>query len=310
MRVVLWIMFAFSLVLATDLKLKLRLRTPAPVYDLAYHDHTLYACDAQGHIFAFSPTGKKIKSWQLPKRVDFYGEKNFQKAMTLTLSPSGKTIAVAGEDGRVYLIRNHQPTPTHFFTSSVIRRLAFVDENLLLVATISHEVSLIDLATQKTVKTTYLNTSPLSDMAISRERDLAATAGEAGIVILFNPRTLAIVGKLQGGNVDNIYKIDMQAKYIVTAGQDRRVILYRPNRTYSRYDGSFLVYAAALSPDAKYIIAALDEENRLYLIDTASGKHITKKEGHSATLNRILFLDHHHIASCADENSILLWEIQ
>lgn len=201
-------------------------------------------------------------------------------------------------------------TKTSFPTKSVVKKIALLSDTQVMVALLSNEVVFFDLKTNKILKTISGGTSPLSDMALSSNHQVAAIAGEAGIVSLIDTNHATIIKQLKGGNVDNIYKIDLQNGSLITAGQDRRAIIYTlDGKSYLRFDGTFLIYTAALSPSAGRAAVTLDEQNIITIFDTAKRQKIATAKGHNATLNRIIFMDENRFVSCADENKILFWEL-
>ncbi len=289
---------------------KKTVKTSSPILDVALYDKTLWAGSANGEVIHFDTKGKILSTVTLPSRVDSWGEKVIPKVMSLDVSSDGSTVAVGSDEGKVFLIRNQKIVPTSYMTYGVIKKIAFISDKRLMIALLSNEVVWFDIDANKVVKTISVGTSPLSDMALSKDKKIAAVAGEAGVISLIDTAKMAVMRQIRGGNVDNIYDLDIQNGSIITAGQDRRAILYTMDgKSYVRYNGSFLIYAAALSPSARVMGAALDEENRLSFYDTQTRQKIATAKGHTATLNRIVFIDEKNVVSCADENKILYWEL-
>lgn len=288
---------------------KKTLKTSSPVVDFIVRDAILAGTEG-GEILSIDMNGKTTMTHKLGAVKNSFGENVVPKVMSLDLSKDGKTIAVATEEGKIVLIKEGKSIPTSFHTYGVIKKIGFISETKLLITLLSNEILWFDIAANKTLKSISAGTSPLSDMSLSKEKSIAAVAGEAGIVSLIDTKSMKIIRTIQGGNVDNIYKIDLQNGFIVTAGQDRRAIVYTiDGKRYVRYNGSFLIYAAALSPSGNRMAAAMDENNVISLFDTAKRSKIASAKGHGATLNRIVFIDEKRFVSCADENKILLWEL-
>lgn len=289
---------------------KYTVQTSAPVLDFAVRNNTLWAATADGKVLEVTPKGKIVSTLKLEPMVTAWGEKAVQKIMSIDIAPDGKTLILAGENGRLYLAEGGKIRKTSFVTKTIIKKILFVSDTRILLALLNSEVVLFDLKTDKVVKTLSIDSSPLSDMALSSDRKTAAFAGEAGIVALIDAQNGSLIRRLKGGNVDNIYKLDLQNNRVITAGQDRRIIVYSTdNRIIARFSGSFLIYAAALSPSGKRGAAAVDEENTIAVLDIDNRQKIADAKGHTATLNRIRFVDEKRFVSCADENKILFWEI-
>lgn len=289
---------------------KISVKTSAPVLDFVIRGNTVWAATAEGEVLQINAKGKIVSKIILPKIKNAWDEKTAQKVMSIDLSPDEKTVAMVGEDGLLYMSREGKATKTSYSTKTVVKKIAFISDSRIMLALLSNEVVFFDLKTNKIFKTISGGTSPLSDMALSRDHKIAAIAGEAGIVSLIDTSRGTIIKQLKGGNVDNIYKIDLQNGSLITAGQDRRAIIYAlDGKSYVRFDGSFLIYTVALSPSAGRAAAALDEQNIITLFDTAKRQKIATAKGHNATLNRIVFMDEKRFVSCADENKILFWEL-
>lgn len=307
--------FIFILVLLSALQggmiaPKLSVKTSAPVLDFIVRDGKVVAGTANGEILEIGMNAKVSSLIRLEPLTNYWGEKTPQKIMSVDRSPDGKTLAFAAEDGYLYTARAKKVQKSSFVTRTVVKKIAFVTDSLLMVALLSNEVVFFDLNGNKSIKTLSAGTSPLSDMSLSKDRKIAAIAGEAGIVTLIDTAKMAVTKHLKGGNVDNIYKIDLQNGRIITAGQDRRVIVYTlENRIIARFDGTFLIYSAALSPSGERGAAVMDEENRITVLDIPNRRRVAVASGHTATLNRIVFVDEKRFVSCADENKILFWEL-
>ncbi|ADR33352.1 WD-40 repeat protein [Sulfuricurvum kujiense DSM 16994] len=282
----------------------------SPVLDFVFDGKSIWAGTADGEVLHINTKGKILSKILLPPIIDSWGEKGAQKILSIDVAPDGKTLLLAGEDGCLYLFREGKLVKTSFSTKTVVKKIGFVTQTRVILALLSNEVVFFDIPTNKVLKTLSGGTSPLSDMSLSRTQKIAVIGGEAGVISLIDTDAMEIKRTIRGGNVDNIYKLDLQNSRIITAGQDRRAILYTlDGKKYTRYDGIFLIYAAALSPKAERMAASMDEENLITVYDTIKRQKIATAKGHTATLNRILFLDEKRFVSCADENKILFWEL-
>jgi len=310
MRYFLFTLF-FSLTLyAGVISPKVSVKTSSAVLDFVVRGGDIWAGTANGEALRINPKGKIVSSIALPAMEDSWGEKRKQKIMSIDLSSDTKTLIVAGEDGWLYTIGERKITKTAYSTKTVVKKIAFISDTKIMLALLSNEVVFFDLKTNRIVKTLSGGTSPLSDMAISKDKKTALIAGEAGIVSVIDTGLMKITRRIQGGNVDNIYKVDLHNNRVITAGQDRRAILYTlDGKSFIRFEGSFLIYTAALSPSAGIMAAAMDEENLISVFNTLKRQKIATAKGHSATLNRIVFIDEKRFVSCADENKILFWEL-
>lgn len=287
---------------------KISIKTSSGIVDFVIRNNTIWAGTANGEALKISLSGKILSKVTLPLLIDGWGEKTPQKIMSIDAYEND--LILAGEDGCLYRVHEGKLYKTAFSTKTVIKRVAFLSEKRVLLALLSNEIVFFDLKTDTILKTLSGGTSPLSDMAISADKKLAAIGGEAGIVSLIDTTRMKMIRNIQGGNVDNIYRLDLQKSYVATAGQDRRAVIYTlDGKHFIRYNGSFLIYSVALSPNGNYMASAMDEENIITIFDTRKHQKIATAKGHSATLNRIVFADEKRFVSCADENKILIWEL-
>jgi WD40 repeat protein len=284
--------------------------TNAPVLDFVIRQGCIWAGTANGEVLQIDRQGKLVSKTSLSPTMNHWGEKVSPRIMSLDVSFDQKMIVFAAEDGVLYRIHEGKAVKTGFSTKAVIKKIALLSETKVLIALLSNEIIFFDLQQNKILSTLSVGTSPLSDMTVSSDKKLAAVAGEAGIVTLIDTASEKISKQLKGGNVDNIYKIDLKNSLLITAGQDRRAIVYAMDgKVVRRFDGTFLIYSVALSPSGAIAAAALDELNVISIFDVIKHQKIALAEGHQSTLNRIDFIDEKHFVSCADENKILFWEL-
>lgn len=280
-------------------------KLPALALDLIADSHHLYVSLANGNILQLSHQGKIEKTYKLPPLKTPYGDSQPQKALCIAVY--GNTLGVAGNSGEITLFTPQTSKTLTYKTPSVIRKLSFINEKLLLITLLSNEVILYDISTQRMIYSKNYGTWSLSDA--SYIAPYLYITGEAGTIVKIDPLSGKSIQIFTGGNVDNIFKISAQSHFIATAGQDRRSIIYTlQGLLVNRFDSPFLIYAVGLSPSSQTIALSWGENNEIALFSTATKKLLATYQGHSASLNRILFLDEHHFVSIADENKILFWE--
>jgi WD40 repeat protein len=301
MRIILLLFFFVIASLALELKPTVSVKLSSPAIDMVCRGGKLYASCANGEVLAIEKTGKISERYRLPT----------QAGRAMSIDSDAGLIAIGAEDSFVYFVQNGKIQKSSIKSSSVIKKILFAGGGRLLVGNIGAEVSSYELLGQKKIYSVQVDASTFSDMALSPDKKSICAVGEAGVVHILDASNGRKKAQLKGGNVDNIYKVEWQNERIITAGQDRRVIVYGANGTIAaRFDAAFLVYSAALSPSAKICAAAVDEQNNIALFDIASQTKIHNAKGHAATLNRIVFIDENSFASAADENKILIWRIK
>jgi len=270
--------------------------------DMVFRGQHIYASTSKGDIYQITKSGQAKKIYSLPTT---------QKALSLDALNDPSTVVAGGEDGYLYTVQNKILKASTFKTNSVIKKISLVSQNLVLIGLVSSQITLFDISKNKSVYSVQIGTSPLSDMALSSDKKSVVVVGEAGVVYIIDVLGGKIKKAFKNVNLDNIYKVDYQNTLILTAGQDRKSVLMSDSGVIkAKFDGEFLVYAAALSPSASFAAAALNEQSDISVFSTLTKSLIATAKGHNATLNRIIFMSENEFASCADENKILIWRIK
>ena len=256
-----------------------------------------------------------VKEIVIPKIKDFMGDiiparvssVDFYDGRYLLLSDSGK--------GGYADLRIHENNTTTQILSAAdkkpVIKARFIDKDHVLLGYLSNEVSLMDLRSKKESYLEQLSESKFSDFALNGDRSVAAFSCESGEITVLETRTGKILKRLNSQNVDNVYKVDIKKDLVVGAGQDRRASWYNWKTGAGGYfPASFLVYAAALSPDASRAAYALDEQNNITVFDMTTQNRIAILKGQKSTLNTIIFRDNVTLFSASDDNWVMMWKIQ
>jgi len=110
--------------------------------------------------------------------------------------------------------------------------------------------------------------------------------------------------------VDNVYKVDYKNGMIAAAGQDRRGAIYDVASGKGDYiQGNFLIYATALSPSARKVAFAMDENNDISIFNTMTKSKLAVLKGQKSTLNVIIFKDENKLYSASDDNTVMVWDL-
>lgn len=308
MKILAFILLTFMQLVASEIKPISVIKTDSPMLDLAINGSNVYASSAKGDIFQIEQ-GKLKKLCSLPKITTPYNDQIFQKALSLDVFGNGQ-IAIGAQDGNLYLYSNNTLSKSGFKTDSIIKKVAFVSKGSVLILLISGQVVLYDIEKNKQIYATQIGTSPLSDIALSKDKQVCAIVGEAGYVYIFDIKSGKLKNTYKNVNLDNIYKVSYQNGMILTAGQDRKATLLKDNgEIVVKLNSEFLVYGCALNGNASKAAYNCNEQNDICIYDINS-KNTAYAKGSSASLNRILFIDDKKFVSVADENKILIWSVK
>ncbi len=289
------------------------------VTDILVDDGKLYAATYNGTVDVFDIAEHNLSAQiSLPRIKDFMGDEI--PAKIYSVDKLGDTVMMVseGKSGyrNVFLYEKGKLTQVIDHTAYLpIKKGLLVDHDHMLLGLLSSEIILYEISTKKTL---YRHTikedelsggSAFSDMVLDEKRKTLATADESGDINLFNVSDFRHLKLLTGQNVDNVYKINYKKGVVITAGQDRRCAVYKPDGTAYYMKGKFLIYAAGLTPSASRGVFAATMDNDLELFDVSTRSVLAMLKGHDATLTDFAFVDENHFFSSAEEKKILFWDI-
>jgi len=293
----------------------LQIDANATLKDLTLHGDTLVMATDAGKLKVYDYNKKEFtKTIALPNVKDFTGESvparlfsaDFMDGRYLILSDSGK-----GGYANLWLERDGNLTQLLSAKDKLaIIKARFITKDKILLGLLSDEAVLYDVASKKELYRTQLSPSKFSDFALNSDKSKAVFSCESGVLSLVDIKSGKVLQTLSGQNVDNVYKVDFKSGIVSAAGQDRRGALYDTISKRATYiQGSFLIYATALSPSAKEVAFSMDEQNNITIYDTASKVKIATLKGQKSTLNSIIFLDEKTLFSASDDSTVMMWRL-
>lgn len=298
----------FSFLFAQDIAPTFSYKASGGVTDMVYEDGKIYAATDASRVDIFDTTTQtKIDSnITVPQIKDFMGDTIEAKIYSIDKIANKLLIVSQGAKGfrEIYIYDTTMQKIIGIDKKMFISKAMFVDANKILFALLSSELFLYDIKSQKQLWTIAVSHSKFSDFTLDTSKKQAIIADESGNLKIVNLSSGMIVNTLKGQNLDNVFKVDTQNNKIITAGQDRRTVVYdlvKPNKTYY-LQSEFLIYAAALSPSAKYGAYSSDEENNVVIFDTQSKKKLYKLTGNKMTLSKILFINESEVFVSSDSN--------
>jgi len=303
-------------VFAKDYKPFLKIDVKANAKDIVLGDNNQLVIGTDSSKLLVYDYDKKefVKSIEIPKIKDFMGDTIDARVSSVDYL-NGKYLLLSDSGIGGYAdLRLHENNKTiDIFTEKdklPIIKARFVDNDTILLGFLSNEVALYSLKDKKMIYRKQLNQSKFSDFALNEDKSLAVFSCESGENSLIETKTGKIIKVLKGLNVDNVYKIDIKKNIVACAGQDRRGSWYNIKSGKGDYiEGKFLIYATALSPDAKLIAFPLDEQNNIYIYNISTKSRIAILKGQKSTLNTIIFKDNSTIFSASDDNIVIMWKL-
>ena len=285
------------------------------VKDMVLRDNLLIVATDMGHIEVKDiDNNKSIKNISIPNVKDFMGDEIPARVMStdkidnryLLLSDSGKNGY-----SDLYIYDTNLTQILSAKDKKAIIKARFIDKEHILLGYLSNEVALLDLKSKKESYKVQLSESKFSDFALNIDKTQAVFSCESGILTIVDVKTGKVIKELKGQNVDNVYRVDFKNGIVSGAGQDRRGSIYNViTGTGSYIAGDFLIYATALSPSAKKVAFAMDEQNNISIYNSSTKSKMALLKGQKSTLNVIIFQNENKIFSASDDSTIMVWDLK
>ncbi len=260
------------------------------------------------------PERRKALEISIPNVKDFMGDTVPARVLSVdAIDERYLILSDSGKNGYSDLYLYEKGTLKKLFGAEAQRSLIkarFIDEDHILLGYLGNEAALYEISTGKERYRVQLNESKFSDFALDESKQRAVFSNESGILFVIDTQSGKVLKKLQGLNVDNVYKVAFRNDTVAAAGQDRRGVVYDVKTGKGYYlQAHFLIYATALSPDAKTVAFAMDEDNSISLFNTRTKNKTAILKGQKSTLNVILFEDATHLFSASDDNTVMVWDL-
>ncbi len=297
-----------------NLKPDFSLKASGNVQAMVHHKDLLYTATSNSSVEIFDLTIKAlVRKIEIPYIKDFMGDKIPSKIYSLDVNNEKIVFISEGKKGYRDLWLENNGTLNKIIDINqkwFMRKVMFVDDTHVLIALLSNELILYDIAAKKVLYNKQISASSFSDFMLSEDKKTYATTDESGMVHLVETQSAAIIKTLEGQNLDKVYQLDYKQGVILTAGQDRRCVVYERDGSASYMEFHFLLYSCALSPNASLSAVAYDEENDILIFKTHTKTKKYNLVGQDATLTQILFLDETHVAASSDSDTINFWTLK
>ncbi len=189
------------------------------------------------------------------------------------------------------------------------KKVLFTQENKMILGSFGSDVVLYDNEEDAKLYDRHVSASTMGDMALSADKSKMIISDESGNVTLMEVNSSKILKTFSSEHVDNIYKVAYANDTIVTAGQDRRVAVYRNDAEAYHLTSDFLVYTVGLSPNGSTGAYSSGLKHYLQLFDTRTKTKGDRLVGHYAIPNKILFINETSVISSGDEDKVFFWKL-
>jgi len=285
------------------------------VVDLVYKDKKLYSATDASCVDIFdTSTQKIIKKIKVSQITDFMGDTIDSKVYSVDLIKDKILILSQAQKGarRVHIYENGSLELVLPYTEKLfIAKAKFLDENTIILGLLGNGIISYDIKKRTQNYRVQISQSKFSNFVLTEDKSEIIVADESGDLKIHNTKDGSFKSELSGQNLDNVFQVDTKNGVIITAGQDRRVVVYAPKFNSAYYKiADFLVYSVGLSPSGKLGAYASDENNNVTVFNTITKSKIGIFGGNKMTLTNILFINENEFFSSSDDRTINQYKIK
>ncbi len=302
-----FLLFSLNLFAVQNLSPAKVFKATGTVQSMVFQDGKLYAGTDNGSVEVFDITSnEKIKTIKIPDIKDFMGDTIAAKIYSIDLIDNKILIVSQGMKGyrNIFVYEKEKLEKVIGIDKKMfIQKAAFVAPDLVLFGLLSNQVGLYDIKNKKQIYLIQVSPSSFSHFMVSEDKKQFSHTDESGIVRILNVQNGQVLHAPKALNLDRVYQLDFKKGLILTAGQDRKAVVYGKNSVYS-LDFSFLLYACALSPNATLGAIAYNEQNEVLVFDIKTQKYLYNLSAQEATLTQILFINDKELFVSSDSQTI------
>lgn len=314
MKLLLLLLLLFTFSHAKEIKPFFIIKTKALVMDFVIDKGFMYIANDEGSIEVFDFLSKKIVDEIIIPSLYTNDNQEIKAKITSVDRFNDKTLFVSTSISGFRNVWLHDGYNLKQIISEKdklsIKEARFLDENNFIFGTLGNEVISYNVNDNYIAYKKHLEQSYLSDMLVSSDKTKVLTSSESGRVTVFDVKTAKILNTYESLNVDKIYKIAYANGVIITAGQDRRVGVYLNNKQAYYLKSDFMVYTAALSPNANLGIYSSGEDGNLQVFDIKTKRKKDLLIGHSSSPTNISFVNKSELFSSGDEKKVFYWKLK
>ena len=312
-KYILLIALIISSIQAKEIKPAFILKSKGIINDFVIDNAKLYVANDMGSIEIFDLYKQKLID-EIKLKPLKTGRNDYVYAKIISVDRyKGKTLIVSTAIKGYRNVWIHDGKKLKNIINSnkklTVREARFIDENNFMLATVGYELALYNTTDNYPYYTNHMEPSAFSDIHLSRNKQVIASASESGNVMISDVKTGKLIQILDSQNVDNIYSVAYSKGTVITGGKDRRVGVYQKNTAAYHIKSNFFVYSVSITPSAKFGIysSGLDNDLQLFNIKTKEKTH--RLIGHEAIPTTIKFINDKELFSSGYENKIFYWKL-
>jgi len=276
------------------------------VQDIKYNKEKIYAATDNGTVEIFDiNTKERLNTIKIPDIKDFMGDSTPSKIYSIDILKGKILIVSQGMKGyrNIFIYDNNLKKIIDINKKFYIKKAYFVNEDEIVFALLSNQIGLYNTKTKTLKYLIQVSASSFSDFVISEDKKTIASTDESGIVRIIDIQKGSIKKELKSLNLDKVYQLDLKKGIILTAGQDRKAVLYNKLNSYT-LDFDFLLYSCALDKNGNFGAIAFNEQNDVLIFNTKTKQYLYKLTKQEATITKILFINENEILVSSDTQKI------
>ncbi len=305
-----WMLFAMQLHPVQKAMIK------AAVLNMVISEGRIYIATDASKVVILDRDLRPVNEIKVRKIKDFMGTLNDADIYSVDVL-DGKILFLAqAEEGYSELFVNDGNKTTKVLDKSKMlyaKAAKYVDSGHALLALMSDEVILYDIAHQKVVKRAKFGEYFYSVMAMDKDRRHFVIGDEGGEVIVGEAATLKRVKLFTNINKDKILSIDIN-KNMIAAGSraDKTLAIYdwQENSHKVVKNPDFFIYVVGLSPTNRYVVYGDNDKYILKVLDIGNMEQKYELVGHKNIVNVVRFIDKDTIISGSETGEILKWRLK
>jgi len=298
---------------ASTLEPTYKLQASGGVNDMVIANEALYVATSSSRVDIFNLSNQQlIKSIQIPKIKDFMGDVIDSKIYSVDILKDKILILSQGEKGgRNIDIYRHGKLENIISDKKrmFIAKAKFVDDEKIVFSLLSNQLYLYDLKNKKNIYVKQVSQSKFSNFVLNENKKEIIIADESGDLQQYEVTSGQHQKSYKGQNLDNVFQVDYKNNIIITAGQDRRAVVYSKFKTYYK-QSDFLIYSCGLSPSANRAAYSSNENNDVTVFNTKTKRDLYTLLGNKMTLNNILFINEKEILIASDDKNINYYKLK
>ena len=291
-------------------------RLKGAVLDMVIDGGKIYIATDNGKVVVLDEKNLSlIQEIKVRKVKDFMGDLHPADIYSVDVM-DGKILYLAqAEDGYAELYLNEKGKATKVLDKSAMlyaKAAKFVEEKTAILALMSDEVLLYDLAQQKILKRAKVGEYFYSTSAMDKSRKAFVVGDEGGEVIVVDPTSLKVKKLFKDVNKDKILSIFINGNLIAAGSRaDKAFAIYdlKSGGHKIRKNPSFFIYVVGLSPDNKLAVYGDNEKYILKVVDTATLDVKHQLVGHKGIVNVVRFSSPKVIVTGSELGEIIKWRL-